>query len=498
MRNDKTTEPRGTSKDSRPSVQLGAGTVVGDYVIEELTSSGGHGSVYRARHRAEKRRVAMKVMHPALMAIPRMAERFVREVEVIQRLRHPNIVEVHELGTMPDGTPFYVMEYLEGATLRTHLASRGRLSSEEALAVLEPVCAALTAAHEAGIVHRDVKSSNIMICDGPPRVVKLLDFGIAKLLAPEPGKAGLTSTGQQLGTPSIMAPEQILCGSIDARTDIYALGALLHVLVTGRPPFESTVPGDLVEQHLAAPPPRPSQRAPVSPALDAIVVKCLDKKPERRFESVGAFLDALREAVHAGKSEEPPRAETERRAVGIHVDLRFPEGADESDEELVVALANSLERAEECMRSGGFLLATVTSTQILGVRLLSGESAYEKNERRSAVQFALTLHAALQQHDEGASAVHANVAIHVDAVNVRLAAEMDIASGNLARTEAWTPRESVDGLAATAAAIEGLIEGLNGFFLEPGPGESTLVRRAATRRSKPSLTMVSGQGPPRS
>jgi eukaryotic-like serine/threonine-protein kinase len=492
--NDRTTKPHGKAKENARSGEVRAGTIVGDYVIEELASSGGHGSVYRARHRVKGGRVAIKVMHASLMSLPRMAERFVREVEVILRLHHPNIVEVHELGTLPDGTPYYVMEYLEGTTLRSYLGARGRLAPDEALAILEPVCAALAAAHEAGIVHRDVKASNIMICEGPPRVVKLLDFGIAKLLAPEPGRAGLTSIGQQLGTPSIMAPEQILCGPIDARTDIYALGALLHVLLTGRPPFESNGHGDLVEQHLAAPPPRPSQRAPVSPALDAIVLRCLDKKPDRRFESVGAFLDALREAVNAGRSEETSRAETERRAVGIHVDLRFPEGADEADESLVIALAQTLERAEECMRSGGFLLATVTSTQLLGVRLLSADPVHAKTERRSAVQFALTLHAALQQDEE--SAVHANVAVHVDAVNVRMAAEMDIASGDLARTEAWTPRGTVDGLAATDAAIEGLSGSAGGFFLEPGPPGLTIVRRASTRRSKPSLTMVSGQGRP--
>ncbi|MDI1451976.1 serine/threonine-protein kinase [Polyangium sp. 6x1] len=493
--NDRTTRPHGQVKDTGRSGELRAGTSLGDYVIEELTSSGGHGSVYRARHRAFGGRVAIKVMHPALVALPRMAERFVREVEVILRLHHPNIVEVHELGTLDDGTPYYVMDYLEGTTVRNYLGTRGRLTPEEALSILEPVCAALAAAHADGIVHRDVKASNIMICEGPPRTVKLLDFGIAKLLAPEPGRAGLTSIGQQLGTPSIMAPEQILCGPIDARTDIYALGALLHVLLTGRPPFESSAHEGLVEQHLAAPPPRPSQRAPVSPALDAIVLRCLDKKPDRRFESVDAFLDALREALRAGRSEETTSAEAERRAVGIHVDLRFPEGADEADESLVLALAQTLERAEECMRSGGFVLATVTSTQLLGVRLLSADPVHAKTERRSAVQFALTLHAALQQQDEG-SAVHANVAVHVDAVNVRLAAEMDIASGDLARTEAWAPRGNVDGLVATDAAIEGLNGSAGGFVLEPGPAGATLVRRTATRRSKPSLTMVSGQGRP--
>jgi len=482
--NDGTTRPPGRGAAGGQAVEYLVGATIAEYVIEELASSGGHGSVYRARHREHGGLVAIKVMHPSLLWLSGMAERFVREVDFILRLRHPNIVEVHELGARPDGTLFYVMEYLRGTTLRAYLAARGRLSPDEALAILEPVCAALSAAHEAGIVHRDVKASNIMICEdepsaageGPPRV-KLLDFGIAKLLAPEPGQPGLTSIGQQLGTPSIMAPEQILCGPIDARTDVYALGALLHVLVTGRPPFESAAPGDLAQKHLAAPPPRPSQRAPVSPAIDAIVLRCLDKKPERRFESVLAFLDALRASIHVDKPD-PTTNPKSRRAVGIHVEVRFPEGADEVDEGLVDALAETLERGEACMRAGGLTLVTVTSTEILGVRLLSDEPSREAEQRCEAVQFALTLHAALAAPRAG-SAVRVGVSIHVDAVNADIASEMEIASGDLARTEAWAAGGDVDGLCATEAAIAGL----SGFVVEPGPGHALVVRRPGARRA---------------
>src|SRR5262249_28665743 len=143
-------------------------------------------------------------------------------------LRHPNIVEIYDIGTLPDRRPYYVMEYLSGRTLSTILDEQGRLSPLEALEVLEPVCAALIAAHAAGVIHRDVKASNIMVdmAGGRPGTVKLLDFGIAKLIGPQETPIGLTSEGRQVGTLTIMAPEQLLGGPVDARIDIYALGVL--------------------------------------------------------------------------------------------------------------------------------------------------------------------------------------------------------------------------------------------------------------------------------
>jgi serine/threonine-protein kinase len=488
---DATTRARPDSGQIKIVSDLPAGTVVGAYVIEALQASGGHGLVFRARHLSSGKLVAIKVLHPALLTLPRMAERFLREVEVILRLYHPNIVEVYELGALPDGTPYYVMEYLTGTTLRAYLRERGRVSPEQALAILEPICAALTAAHAAGIVHRDVKPGNIMISDGEPRVVKLLDFGIAKLVAPEEGQPGLTASGQQLGTPAIMAPEQILCGPIDARTDIYALGALLYNLLTGRPPFESTIPGDLVQQHLEAPPPRPSQRVPLGPALDSVVLRCLEKRPERRFETVGAFLSALREAVVATSAVAQP-AEAERRALGVFVEIRVREDDDdEADDEMLAHVVRILERAEECMKSGGFVLATTTSTQVLGLRLLSDDQEYNRVERRSAMEFALTLHAALQKDAPDDTRLHVNVAVHADAVTVRLGAEPEIASGAIARTDQWVPRQDIHGLCATSAAIEGLDE----LDVETGPDEVTIVRRRGEKRkAMPSQTAISGAG----
>src|SRR5262249_21692492 len=146
-------------------------------------------------------------------------------------------------------------------------------------------------------IHRDVKASNILIARGEPPFVKLLDFGIAKLSTPDPDFPALTSIGRQVGTPTIMAPEQFLGWPIDARVDIYALGILLYRLLTGKLPLAARSPGELARQPIEEPAPRPSQKLPIAAALDAIVLRCMEKEPERRFASVESFIEALREAV---------------------------------------------------------------------------------------------------------------------------------------------------------------------------------------------------------
>ena len=190
------------------------------------------------------------------------------------------------------------------------------------LEILEPVCSALQVAHEHGIVHRDLKASNIfMATSGEKRTIKLLDFGIAKLMHPDASEAGLTVVGTRLGTSYTMAPEQIRGDGVDPRTDIYALGVVLYHLLTGQYPFRAETMTDIERQHLEAPPPRPSQAAPVSPAFDAVVLRCMEKTPERRFQSAKAFLEALREAVGSKSAQ----AETTARAAAIYVEIRIGE-----------------------------------------------------------------------------------------------------------------------------------------------------------------------------
>ena len=191
------------------------------------------------------------------------------------------MVDVYDFGMMPDGSPYYVMELLEGRTLSQLVHERGRMSAERALAYLEPICGALEAAHRVGIVHRDLKASNVMVVeDGEQPRVKLLDFGIAKVIQPQAGQAGLTLAGQRLGTAFAMAPEQLRDGPISPATDVYALGVLLFQLVTGQYPFHSKDRLELERLHLEAPPPRASATAPVSLAVDAVVLRCLEKEAD--------------------------------------------------------------------------------------------------------------------------------------------------------------------------------------------------------------------------
>src|SRR3954470_17415767 len=312
--------------------QLKSGTIAGAYVLKKELASGGGGTVYEAQHRLLGRRAAVKVLRRELAGSPQMIARFLREALAVNMIKHPNIVDIYEFGELPDGRPFYVMELLEGTDLRRVLQSRGRLSPGEVLEYLLPVCSALEAAHAHGVVHRDLKSSNIFVVDqggagqaangggeSPPRVVKLLDFGIAKLLHPDATEAGLTKVGTRLGTSYTMAPEQIRGDAIDERADIYALGVVLYHLLTGQYPFRADTMADIERQHLEAPPPRRSQGAAVPPQLDAVVLRSMEKAPERRFPSAKAFAEALREAVGT-KTDQP---EITARAAAVYVEIRI-------------------------------------------------------------------------------------------------------------------------------------------------------------------------------
>ena len=243
---------------------LAPGTLAGPYVLKREIASGGGGTVYEAQHKVLGRKAAVKVLRRQLAASPQMVTRFVREAQAVNMIKHPAIVDIYEFDTLPDGRPFYVMELLEGTDVRSLLNERGRFTPAEVLEILEPVCSALQVAHEQGIVHRDLKASNIFVksTGGDKRTIKLLDFGIAKLMHPDASEAGLTVVGTRLGTSYTMAPEQIRGDGVDPRTDIYALGVVLYHLLTGQYPFRAETMTDIERMHLEAPPPRPSQAAP--------------------------------------------------------------------------------------------------------------------------------------------------------------------------------------------------------------------------------------------
>ncbi|KYF58111.1 protein kinase, partial [Sorangium cellulosum] len=338
--------------------ELPAGTLAGEYILEGFIARGGCGVVYAARHARSGRPAAVKVLSEAVAHSRRVVERFAREIEALRLISHPNIVEICEVGELNNHQPFYVMERLEGQTLDALIRAETRLAPREALDLFEPICAALGAAHAAGIIHRDVKASNIFICSGKPRTVKLLDFGIAKLMGPEEGSTWLTTAGRMPGTPSIMAPEQILGGPIDARVDVYALGVLLHRMLVGRLPFHTHDMDEMVRKHLEEPPMPPSLRVPLPLELDAVVLRCMEKRRERRFGSVEELVRALREAIGEPASGTKGGSDPTQPAVGVYLEVRTRGGSDDLDDALAADIGQVLDMAESQLERAGFILAS--------------------------------------------------------------------------------------------------------------------------------------------
>jgi len=454
---------RGSTEETWRRSDLPMGAAAGEYLMTELIARGGCGSVYRATHRCLDRLAAVKVLHGSLAVMPKMVERFAREVQVVSMLRHPNIVEIYEIGTLGDHRPFYAMEYLAGRTLSAILDEQGRVSPAEALGVLEPVCAALIAAHAAGVIHRDVKASNIMV-DGDSGTVKLLDFGIAKLIGPQAGPIGLTSEGRQVGTLTIMAPEQLLGGPVDARIDVYALGVLLYRLLTGRLPFDGRNALTLAQQHLEEPAPRPSLRTPLAPAFDALVLRCLEKRPERRYDNVEEFLDELRRAT-LGMRHRQGSASGPALGAGIYLEIRMHADGDEIDDALGADIGFVLDLAEDTLAAQGFVLAAVTGSSVLGVRALPDAADQRLAARAQAVESAALLFDEVSTRPGADPRVHANVCVHVGDLTWRAGDPSPTGGSALVDTDTWAPRGDVLALCATTAAVEALTD----FDLVAGP-----------------------------
>lgn len=432
---------------------LEQGTVAGQYVITQLIGQGGGGAVYAAYHQTSRRVAAVKVLHRSLTVLPKMVERFRREVQVLNLLRHPSIVEVWEVGTLPDGQPFFAMERLAGKTVSKMLEQGGRMLPEETLEILEPACQALSAAHSAGVIHRDVKATNIMVLEGAPRRVKLLDFGVAKLSGPAFGQSTLTSEGQPIGTPASMAPEQILGGRVDARVDVYALGVLLYRMLTGRPPFLAHTALAQMRQHLEEPAPRPSLRAPAAAPLDPVVLRCMEKDPDRRYASVAELLSALRAAVSGAPAAPPDQPGTTDVGAAIYVEIRVRGGEDAMDLHLADHVGGLLDMTEDMLREADLLIAFATSNQVLAVRPLAGDAAAEMGR---VVDVARVLRAELDRRTRAHDGVRANVCVHADEVVLGTSGAVEVLGGPLLCTDLWAPDEDVEPVCLTAGAARQL------------------------------------------
>ena len=305
-----------------PEVVARIGMKLKDHEILDVIGEGGMGVVYRAQHVVLEKPVAIKVLHDRFAKQTESIEQFLVEAKAASRIRHPNIIDVTDIGTTDEGLVFMVMEFLEGENLEDRLHKVGRLSVFDAVNILRQVARGLGAAHELGIIHRDLKPANIFLVsrEGRRRVVrrladddaiqfkvepegnydvaKLLDFGVAKFLNLGPSAA--TRAGVVCGTPYYLSPEQAQEQPADARSDIYSLGAVFYEMITGAVPFTGNSLLEILTGHVTGTVVPPSERAPeagIDPHTDAVVLKCLAKEPGKRFATAEELGDALRDCV---------------------------------------------------------------------------------------------------------------------------------------------------------------------------------------------------------
>lgn len=266
------------------------------YTIVRKAGSGSMGDVYEATHHSTGRRVAVKVLKAERMHLEVFRKRFIREARSAAMVRHPNVVEVLEVGQIADGPVFFAMEYLEGDDLRAILKREHRLTWHRVHTILLRLTSALAAAHDRGVIHRDIKPANVLLVRGPnaePDTVKLVDFGVAKL-GMNMVTRDLTRNDDIVGTALYMSPEQAMGEPSDARSDVYALGIMAYELVTGTVPF----PGDdifsIMSAQLKQPPKRLTEIIPSLPeTAEAIILRALEKKPGNRFQTMTEFHEAL-------------------------------------------------------------------------------------------------------------------------------------------------------------------------------------------------------------
>jgi serine/threonine-protein kinase len=267
--------------------------MAGEYRLIRKLGEGGFGAVYAAEHPVLRRRAAVKVLHQVAGMDSDAVLRFISEAQAANHIRSRHIVDVFSFGKLPNGRHFYVMDLLEGEPLDRYLRREKRFEIGVALQLLRPIAEALDAAHEAGVVHRDLKPQNLFLAweSTGETVPKLLDFGMAKLL----GESAVhTVSGVPIGTPLYMSPEQARGEKVDGRSDVYALGVLIHEMLTGRVPFTGESPLAVLVSHLTVAPPRASEVLPELPsALDEPILQMLHKEPSGRPDSAGAAIAGL-------------------------------------------------------------------------------------------------------------------------------------------------------------------------------------------------------------
>jgi serine/threonine protein kinase len=295
----------------------------GRYKILHKLGEGGQGEVYLAEHLHLGRREALKVLRSVYSDDESFVSRFRREARATNRVQHPNIVGVYDFGKLPDGRYFLAMEYVDGERLDAVIGG-APLPVRRALRIASQLARALAHAHALGVVHRDLKPANLILITRRAQAdfLKVLDFGMAKIVEPEAADGNVVKTldGQMFGTAPYMAPEQFLERGADPRMDVYAAGCILYEMLTGAPPFSGGMVA-LMDQHLrhkADPPSRRQPAAGIPPLLDALVMRCLAKRPEERFADAGALAEAI-DAVSAAATAAEADRTARRPKLGVPV-----------------------------------------------------------------------------------------------------------------------------------------------------------------------------------
>jgi hypothetical protein len=303
------------------------GSTFAGYAIEGVLGRGGMGVVYLAQQPELGRKVAIKVIAPALASDPAYLERFKHESRLAAAIEHPNAIPIYEAGVADGEIPYLVMRYVDGHDLATVIRREGKLEPSRAARIVEQVSGALDEAHAAGLVHRDVKPGNVIVEErrGGEQAY-LTDFGLTKQMD---ATSGVTATGRWVGTIDYASPEQIKAGQVDARSDVYALGCVLFVALTGKLPFEREADVAKLYAHINDPAPPPSSVAQdVPPQLDPVVARALEKDPDRRFPSAGDLGRAALAAVTRTAVAEPERSVATGEAAPVPVEVTPAVAAD--------------------------------------------------------------------------------------------------------------------------------------------------------------------------
>jgi len=289
--------------DAGPPKDALIGTLVdGRYRIEAQIGEGGMGVVYRVKHIAINKTLALKLLRGEMAKDPEVTQRFMQEAQAATSIGHENIIDISDFGRLPDGTAYFVMEHLNGRPLHELIKRGGSLPTADALQILRQIASALGAAHERGIVHRDLKPDNVFVMQRNElsNFVKVLDFGIAKVAS---AKNKLTRTGMVFGTPHYMSPEQAAGQSVDARTDVYALGVIMYEMFTGRVPFDADTFMGVLTKHMFEKPAAmfgPDAERQLG-ALEQITLRALEKKPENRYDSMQQLVEDLDRVLGGGR-----------------------------------------------------------------------------------------------------------------------------------------------------------------------------------------------------